>query len=207
MSEQNPSSNLPLFQQGVGVPPPQLPPSNTFIAHLAKRGNAEAQAMLDYQYRQAQVGNCDDARHCWSSWSGHPRTPTTGDPCDCGLVLYADFSPLRLTPTQHGQAGAEDAEKHLREEAPGWLLDALGDALLAFQGGPFTSEMVRHKAEQSEAVKGWLAVKGRENCFPGWWRSRVRLHRLVRSSRPPAIARRGSRRGAVLPWWRFPEGR
>ena len=113
------------------------------------------------------------------------------------------------TPAEQGQRrgrdGASDAEKHLTDHAPGWLLDALGDALLAFQGGDFTSEMVRHKAEQSEAVKGWLGVKGRENCFPGWWRSRIKLHRLVRVDRAPAIAKRSSRRGATLPYWRWPQ--
>ena len=139
-------------------------------------------------------------------------------PCRCHEVLplwqcetrisdrwtHVSLLPAPLTPTQHGQAGARDAEKHLKDEAPGWLLDALGDALLAFQGGDFTSEMVRHRAEQSEAVAGWLAVKGRENCFPGWWRSRIKLHRLVRVDRAPAIARRATRRGATLPYWKFP---
>ena len=125
------------------------------------------------------------------------KGPPFGPPVSTGAIRL-------LTPTQHGQAGARDAEKHLKDEAPGWLLDALGDALLAFQGGDFTSEMVRHRAEQSEAVAGWLAVKGRENCFPGWWRSRIKLHRLVRVDRAPAIARRATRRGATLPYWKFP---
>ena len=155
-----PMASLPLFQQGVGVPPPQQP-----------------QTRREHDERWAQVQ---------AEWHASPE----GRPY--------------LTPTQHGQAGAEDAEKHLREEAPGWLLDALGDSLLAFQGGDFTSEMVRHRAEQSEAVKGWLGVKGRENCFPGWFRSRIRLHKLVRVDRAPAIAKRATRRGATLPYWKFP---
>ena len=125
---------------------------------------------------------------------------------------HVGLAALRLFPSEQGRRtgldGGADAHKHLTDHAPGWLLDALGDSLLACQGGDFTSEMVRHRAEQSEAVKGWLGVKGRENCFPGWWRSRIKLHKLVRVDRAPAIAQRSSRRGATLPWWRWPvEGR
>ena len=130
----------------------------------------------------------------------------------CGRALCRETAPhthhegLRhlMTPTQHGQAGGEDAKRHLTDEAPGWLLDALGDALLRFQGGDFTSEMVRHRAEESEAVKGWLDGPTRNACFSGWWRNAVRRYRLVRVNRAPAIAKRASRRGATLPWWRWP---
>ena len=118
-------------------------------------------------------------------------------------------SARRFTPTEKGEAGAEDAHQHARDHAPGWLLQALGDALLACRDldGGFTSETIRLAAEaKSEALKAWLEVKGRDACYGGWWRSRIRLHKLVRVARPPAVAQRASRRGAVLPWWRFPEG-
>ena len=156
MSHQNPSSNLPLFQQGVGVPPPRT------------------------------------ERHGVDRF-GNPWTE---------IQTNARFN--TLTPTARGEAEAADAAQHLTDEAPGWLLDALGDALLAFQGGDFTSEMVRSRAEESEAVKGWLDGPTRNACFSGWWRNAVRRYRLVRVNRAPAIAKRSSRRGATIPWWKWP---
>lgn len=110
---------------------------------------------------------------------------------------------LRISPTEKGDAGAADAEKHLRDHCPAFVLEALGNALMAHQGLDFTFEQVRVRAEQSEAVRGWLGAKGRENCFAGWARSRIRLHKLERAGKD-AIALRGQRRGARLPYWRFP---
>ena len=146
-----PMASLPLFQQGVGVPPPQT--LQHFVADHDQRVKAEWQ---------------------------------------------------RMSPTQHGQAGAEDGHQHLKDRAPAFVLESLGDALMAFRGTEFTSEMVRGVAERSEAVAGWLNGPTRNACFSGWFRSRIRLHKLVRVSRPPAVAQRASRRGSVLPYWRFP---
>lgn len=110
-----------------------------------------------------------------------------------------------MTPTAHGQAGADDAHRHLVEHAPAFVLRALGDALLAYRlpDCDFTSEQVRLLAERSDAVKGWLAVKGREACYGGWWQQHAKLHHLERTGEW-RVATRPSRRGARLPVWRFP---
>ena len=120
-------------------------------------------------------------------------------------------APVYVKALAHGRAGrakgmdgAEDAARHLKEHAPSWVLTALGDALMAFRkSSGFTFEQVRTRAEQSDAVKLWLGVSGRENCFPGWVRSRIRLHRLERTG-ADAIAERGDARGRRLPKWKFP---
>ena len=112
-------------------------------------------------------------------------------------------SARRFTPTEKGEAGAEDAHQHARDHAPGWLLEALGDALQAQHGREFTSEQIREAA--GPTVNAWLDVKGRGNCFPGWWRARRKQFKLVRVNRPPAVAQRASRRGSTLPYWKFPE--
>lgn len=103
----------------------------------------------------------------------------------------------------HRRGGADDAHRHLAEHAPAHVLTALGDALLAHRDRAFTSDDVRRMAEQSEAVKGWLAVKGREACYGGWFVSRVELHQLTRTG----VMRRSTRpeaRGRMLPEWVFP---
>lgn len=107
----------------------------------------------------------------------------------------------RMTPTQHGEAGAEDSARHLSDHMPGWLLERLGDALLMYVGREFTSEDIRRASGQ--VVNDWLSIKGRENCFPGWWRSRIRTHKLERTGRDE-IAQREDARGRRLPIWRFP---
>lgn len=121
------------------------------------------------------------------------------------IVIQAAIGFLTMTPAAHGRAGADDAHKHLVDHAPGWVLEALGDALLAYRlpDLDFTSEDVRLRAERNTTVKAWLAVKGRENCFPGWWQRRVKLHRLERT-KESRVARRPEARGRVLPAWRFP---
>ena len=118
----------------------------------------------------------------------------------------AIVSPLimDMPPTSKGIAGSEDGLRHAKQEAPAFVLEALGNALFSFRGTEFTSEQVRAVAERSEAVAGWLNGPTRNACFSGWFRSRIRLHKLVRVSRPPAVAQRASRRGSVLPYWRFP---
>ena len=135
------------------------------------------------------------------------------------LVLTAKGAPFApivstgairlLTPDErsrrHGLDGAEDGAKHLKDEAPAFVLESLGNALLAFRASAgFTSEDVRLRAEQSAAVKGWLDGPTRNACFSGWFRSRIRLHRLERVICAPRIAQRASRRGATLPVWKFP---
>ena len=110
---------------------------------------------------------------------------------------------VQWSPTEKGEAGAEDAHQHARDHAPGWLLEALGDALQAQHGREFTSEQIREAA--GPTVNAWLDVKGRGNCFPGWWRARRKQFKLVRVNRPPAVAQRASRRGSTLPYWKFPE--
>lgn len=112
-----------------------------------------------------------------------------------------------LTPAERavrkGQDGATDAHKHLTDHAPAYVLEALGDALLAFRDAEFTAEDVRLVAERSDAVKGWLAVTGRENCYGGWFVSRVELHHLERTG-AWRVAQRKQARGRPLPVWRFP---
>lgn len=109
----------------------------------------------------------------------------------------------KMTPSQHGMAGADDSAKHMKDAAPAFVLTALGDALLAFAGKEFTSDDIRKAA--GPTVEAWLTAEPeRRNCFPGWWRARVRLHRLQRVVGKDAITRRGSRRGAHATVWRFP---
>ena len=87
---------------------------------------------------------------------------------------------------------------------PGWVLNALGDALLSFAGSEFTSDQIRTRA--GSTVDAWLtAEKSRRNVFSGWFQSRSELYHLERcgqrkSSRPGA-------RGRFVSVWRFPEGR
>lgn len=113
--------------------------------------------------------------------------------------------PIRLTPSDKGKAGAADAKRHLTDHAPAFVLQALGDALLAYNlpDCDFTAEQVRLLAEKSDAVKGWLAVKGREACYGGWFVSRVELHRLERTGEMRRASRPAAR-GRYLPVWRFP---
>lgn len=107
------------------------------------------------------------------------------------------------TPAEHGAAGAADALAHATDHAPAFVLKALGDALLAQRGFEFTAETVRVLAEQSEAVKGWLAVKGREACYGGWFMTHAKIHRL-RATGALRRAERKEARGRKLPVWRFP---
>ncbi len=125
-----------------------------------------------------------------------------------GAATIAPAQPM--TPTQHGQAGATqgilgaaDAAKHLRQEAPAWLLQALGDSLLACRDMPegFSSDDVRRLA--GPTVDAWLtAEKVRRNCFSGWWQSRVRLHKLIRVGTTPS--KREDANGRHIAVWKFP---
>ncbi len=108
-----------------------------------------------------------------------------------------------MTPVAKGHAAAEDGLDHLRQEAPAFVLESLGDALFALRGTEFTSEQVRAVAERSEAVRGWLNGPTRQACFSGWFRARVKLHRLQRTGKD-AIAQRPEARGRRLPYWKFP---
>lgn len=110
---------------------------------------------------------------------------------------------LGLTPREHGEAGGADALKHATDHAPAFVLKALGNALLGFRGFDFTAEDVRLRAEQSEAVKGWLAVKGREAFYGGWFMTHAKLHRLVAIGTLKRSERKEAR-GRKLPVWRFP---
>ena len=194
MSAVNPTTTLPLW----------LTTGDFYVEH--PDGSRTRHLIHEQLERTTPVASglvttrCAGGLHVWAS-TGNVPIPD-GTPCDCGLTLRCDLSAFRLTPSEKGEAGASDAAKHLREEAPGWLLEALGDALQAQHGREFTSETIR--AAAGPTVNAWLDVKGRENCFPGWWRARRKRFKLVRVARPPAVAQRASRRGAVLPFWRFP---
>lgn len=118
------------------------------------------------------------------------------------LPLFA-IPDAPYTTKEHGRAGAADAHRHATDHAPAFVLQALGDALLAFRNTEFTAEDVRLVAERSDAVKSWLAVKGREACYGGWFVSRVELHHLERTG-AMRVAQRKQARGRVLPLWRFP---
>ena len=107
---------------------------------------------------------------------------------------------MRLTPAEHGVAGADDAAKHLADHMPGWLLEKLGDALLA-QRDVFSSDDVRREA--GATVNAWLeAEEVRRNTFSGWFMKATRRHKLVRVG--TQRSQRENRRGAWIATWRFP---
>src|SRR5689334_6454955 len=116
-----------------------------------------------------------------------PDCPTHWQPAPGLRALF--------TPVEKGIAGSEDAKQHLVDAAPAFVLKALGDALHGLRNQSFSSERVPLIAEQSEAVKGWLAPKLRDKVLGGWWRSRVKLFHLERTgedeiaSRPEARGR------------------
>lgn len=110
------------------------------------------------------------------------------------------FTQPPYTPRDLGEAGQADAERHTTDHMPGWLLQRLGDALLA-QYGEFTSDAVRREA--GETVNAWLTAEPeRVNCFSGWWQRAVRRHHLHRVGSVPSS--RDDRRGAYVSLWRFP---
>lgn len=107
------------------------------------------------------------------------------------------------TPREHGEAGGLDAERHLRETMPGWLLAKLGDALLAQQGRRFTSDQVR--AAAGPTVDAWLTDANwpeRRNCFSGWFTARAKAFHLKRLGSEPST--REDARGRWLSVWEFP---
>lgn len=119
--------------------------------------------------------------------------------------------PTTMTTTHAEEAvyvrvASESAADHM----PAFVLEALGDALMAFNrdGMTFSSYDVRDLAEKADAVKRWLSPqesslkKLRQNCMGGWFQSRVELHELVRVGSTPS--RRPERRGAWIALWRFP---
>lgn len=124
------------------------------------------------------------------------------------VALEIALSPPKMTPLAKGMAGADDATQHLTDHAPAFVLQALGDALLAYNmpDCDFTSESVRLLAEKSEAVKGWLAVAGREACYGGWWMTHAKLHHLERTGEMRR-AQRPQARGRMLPVWQWPTRR
>jgi hypothetical protein len=117
-----------------------------------------------------------------------------------GATITVTLEPI-VTTRRPITAGADDAAKHLHDEAPGWVLSALGDALLSMRGRKFTSDDVRRSA--GPAVDAWLTAEPeRQNCFSGWWQRRVKLHRLIRCGSVPST--RKDRRGAYVTQWEFP---
>lgn len=181
MSDRNPVTNLPLF---AGADAASLG-----IERRKPLGGAGLDPALEGRARQ--TGNFD------------PSTPPINSPRN-DLIVRASIQSLPpSTPIQHGMDGAFDANAHLADSAPAFVLHALGDALLALRGTAFTSEQVRAVAERSEAVRDWLAVKGREACYGGWWVSRVELHHLERTGEMRR-AQRPQARGRMLPVWVFP---
>lgn len=109
---------------------------------------------------------------------------------------------LRRTPAvQKGRDGADDAAKHLKDHAPGWVLEALGDALLSLRGQRFSSDDVRRIA--GPTVDAWLTDEPeRVNVFSGWWQRRVKKFKLVRVGSTEST--REDRRGAWIALWEFP---
>lgn len=105
------------------------------------------------------------------------------------------------TPREHGEAGADDARKHLHDHAPAWLLEALGDALVTMRGTEFSSDDVRRLA--GPTVDAWLTAEPeRQNTFSGWWMKATRRHHLQRVGSRRST--REDRRGAWVSTWRFP---
>ena len=163
MSQQNPSSNLPLFE-GVGVPP-QTPAQGAASTggelHLTAKG------------------------------------PPFGPPVSTGAIRL-------LTPTQHGQLGAEDAVQHI----PPTILAQMHDAMQGMRGQRFIADQVRVKLP--EAARLWLEPpqdkslrRLRQNAWGGFWQScYVAKGTIVRTGRRfPAL--RKACRGRLQDEWEF----
>lgn len=102
-----------------------------------------------------------------------------------------------------GKDGAADADKHLHDHAPGWVLEALGDAFQSMHGRDFTSDDVRRVA--GPTVDAWLTDKNwpeRQNCFSGWFTMRRKKFKLCRVGGVPST--REDARGRWIGVWRFP---
>ena len=183
MSERNPVASLPLWQTNV-----------TFHPNGSRTTDSRDPRLRPYHVEYGILLPAVPYT-CWSCGAGNEAE---------GWTCWKCGKTRRLTPTAKGKAGADDGLRHAKQEAPAFVLEALGDALFSFRGTEFTSDHVRAVAERSEAVAGWLNGPTRNACFSGWWRSRIRLHKLVRVNRPPAAAQRASRRGSCLPYWTFP---
>lgn len=176
------------------VPPP--------LGHLPLFATRGVSIIAPNNCNENELGAVDTTRARRNATFGLSTPPITKHSND--LTVRAEAKSRELsTPVEHGRDGASDAAKHLKDAAPAFVLTALGDALLAFAGKEFTSDDIRRAA--GPTVEAWLTAEPeRRNCFPGWWRARVRLHRLQRVVGKDAITRRGSRRGAHATVWRFP---
>lgn len=109
-----------------------------------------------------------------------------------------------MSPREHGEAGARDAHKHLKDHAPGWVLERLGDALLSLRGREFTTDDVRRIA--GPTVDAWLMDANwpeRQNCFSGWFTMRRKKFKLKRVRSEPTTRANG--RGRWIGVWAFPE--
>lgn len=119
------------------------------------------------------------------------------------FVMDYDKGRIHVTPRERGQAGASDADKHLRDHMPGWVQERLGDAFLGQRGKDFTSDDVRRLA--GPTVEAWLTDKNwleRQNCFSGWFTMRRKKFKLVRVGSTPTTRDEG--RGRWIGVWRFP---
>ena len=113
-----------------------------------------------------------------------------GMPCRCGQVLYCDLSAFRLTPAEHGQAGQEDARRHL----PLVALDAIRDAIITcMAAGDFTTDLVRDRLSYAMREVVATVPNGIQGVLTGEFAKRGLIHRTgatVRSQRASARGRR-----------------
>ena len=134
------------------------------------------------------MGTCFGTAHIWVRAGSGPIP--NGTPCNCGLTLYADLSPFRLTPAELGHAGQEDARRHL----PLVALDAIRDAIIAcMAAGDFTTDLVRDRLSYAMREVVATVPNGIQGVLTGEFAKRGLIHRTgatVRSQRASARGRR-----------------
>ena len=108
--------------------------------------------------------------------------------------------PLRLSPEAKGQAGQEDARRHLPQVA----LDAIRDAIENLRGkGPFTTDRIR--GELSFAVLEIVNHPHHHNALQGVL-TRLARSGIIRATGDFVRSQRPTRRGGMLRVWVYPTG-
>lgn len=110
-----------------------------------------------------------------------------------GIIVTA--APSRLTPSQHGMAGADDSAKHLPDAVKRDVLAGIA----SFKGQPWTTDTLRGKLSQSS--RDVLALAEHRNGLQGMVTTLAKSGAIVfTGSRVKSV--RPSARGRELKVWR-----